>query len=64
MAARDRARHGSSSGRKLPHVFRTDSRKRPDLAGHSRTTTKGLYLANAEVRGPFRWVAGAGFEPA
>lgn len=39
-------------------------RSSPDLAGLKRTTTKSLRPANVEVRGPFRCVAGAGFEPA
>ena len=50
--------------RELPSIFLPDTRIQPDLAGHSRTTTKGHRLTNAEVRGPFQWVAGAGFEPA
>jgi hypothetical protein len=41
--------------RKLPHVFRTDSRKPPDLAGHSRTTAKGPCHANAQVTGLPTW---------
>src|SRR5512145_2022737 len=48
---------------KLPHNFRTDTRKQPVLAGQSRTTTKGLRPANVLARGPFHLVAGAGFEP-
>ena len=51
-------------GAKLPSVFLPETRERPVLAGHGRTTTKGLRPANVLVRGPFRFVAGAGFEPA
>ena len=49
---------------KLPSVFLPDARGQPVLTGQSRTTTKGLQPANAQARGPFRCVAGAGFEPA
>ena len=40
---------------KLPHVFRTDTRKPPDLAGHSRTaallTPRSTNTVPPDVRG-------------
>jgi hypothetical protein len=41
--------------RQLPHVFRTDLRKRLAVVGPSRTTPSGAEPTNAEVRALFVW---------
>ena len=58
------SRPAASRHPELPSVFLPERRSQPPMAGQTRTTTKGLRRANAQVRGPFRRVAGAGFEPA